>query len=130
MQRVDLEDLKSGLSPVDAATLYKARAATGIDLGPSFRTLGDIWARPGEALGEVSLPEGAGRNPLDIHPLVLDGCFQVVAAARIQGSSEDETTYLPFGWERLWLTARPFARAGGLPRSHERVIRGPECRSR
>ena len=113
MQRVDLEDLKSGLSPVDAATLYKARAATGIDLGPSFRTLGDIWARPGEALGEVSLPEGAGRNPLDIHPLVLDGCFQVVAAARIQGSSEDETTYLPFGWERLWLTA------GRLP---ERVV--------
>ncbi|MDE0361664.1 MAG: beta-ketoacyl synthase N-terminal-like domain-containing protein [Rhodospirillaceae bacterium] len=105
VQRVDLEDLKSGLSPVDAATLYKARAATGIDLGPSFRTLGDIWARRGEALGEVSLPEGAGRNPLDIHPLVLDGCFQVVAAARIQGSTEDETTYLPFGWERLWLTA-------------------------
>lgn len=113
VQRVDLADLKSGLSPVDAATLYKARAATGIDLGPSFRTLGDIWARPGEALGEVSLPEGSGRTPLDIHPLVLGGCFQVVAAARIQGSAEDETTYLPFGWERLWLTT------GGLP---ERVV--------
>ena len=113
VQRVDLEELKRGLSPVDAATLYKARAATGIDLGPSFRTLGDIWARPGEALGEVFLPEGAGRNPLDIHPLVLDGCFQVVAAARIQGSAEDETTYLPFGWERLWLTT------GSLP---DRVV--------
>ena len=113
VQRVDLERLKSELSPVDAATLYKARAATGIDLGPSFRTLGDLWARPGDALGEVSLPEGAGRNPLDVHPLVLDGCFQVVAAARIQGSAEDETTYLPFGWERLWLTA------DGLP---DRVV--------
>ena len=113
VRRVDLENLKNGLSPVDAAALYKARAAMGIDLGPSFRTLGDIWARPGEALGEVSLPEGAGRNPLDIHPLVLDGCFQVVAAARIQGSAEDETTYLPFGWERLWLTT------GGLP---DRVV--------
>ena len=113
VQRVDLEDLKSELAPVDAATLYKARAATGIDLGPSFRTLGDIRARPGEALGEVSLPDGPGRTPLDMHPLVLDGCFQVVAAARIQGSAEDETTYLPFGWERLWLTT------GSLP---ERVV--------
>ena len=113
VQRVDLERLKSELAPVDAATLYKARAATGIDLGPSFRTLGELWARPGEALGELSLPDGAGRNAPDIHPLVLDGCFQVVAAARIQGSAEDETTYLPFGWERLWLTT------GGLP---ERVV--------
>ena len=113
VRRVDLAGLKSELSPVDAATLYRARAATGIDLGPSFRTLGNLWARPGEALGEVSLPDGPGRNPLDIHPLVLDGCFQVVAAARIQGSAEDETAYLPFGWERLWLTT------GGLP---ERVV--------
>ena len=113
VQRVDLEGLKSALSPLDAATLYRARAATGIDLGPSFRTLGNVWARPGEALGEVSLPDGFGPNALDIHPLVLDGCFQVVAAARIQGSAEDEATYLPFGWERLWLTT------GSLP---ERVI--------
>ena len=112
-ERVDLERLKSDLSPVEASNLYRARAATGIDLGPSFRTLGNIWARQGEALGEVSLPERTDRNTLDIHPLVLDGCFQVVAAARIQGSAEDETTYLPFGWERLWLTT------GVLP---ERVV--------
>ena len=113
VERVDLDSLKRELSPLNAATLYVARAATGIDLGPSFRTLGKIWARPGEALGEVSLPEVFGSGRLDIHPLVLDGCFQSVAAARIAGSAEDETTYLPFGWERLWLTT------GALP---ERVL--------
>ncbi len=113
VERVDLDGLKREMSERDAATLYNARAATGIDLGPSFRTLGKIWTRPGEALGEVSLPEALRPGRLDIHPLVLDGCFQVVAAARIQGSAEDETTYLPFGWERLWLTT------GSLP---ERVL--------
>ena len=113
VQRVDLEGLKRGLSSVDAAILYRARAASGIDLGPSFRTLGSIWARPGEALGEVSLPQGLDRHAAIMHPLLLDGCFQVVAAARIQGSAADETTYLPFGWERLWLTT------GSLP---ERVV--------
>ncbi len=107
-ERVDLERLKDRLSPVDASVLYQARASTGIDLGASFRTLGNLWARQGEALGEVSLREGPGRNSPEIHPLVLDGCFQVVAAARIQGSAEDETTYLPFGWERLWLAAGDF----------------------
>ena len=113
VQRMDLERLKNELSPVDASILYQARATTGIDLGASFRTLCNLWARPGEALGEVSLREGTGGTVPEIHPLVLDGCFQVVAAARIQGSVKDETTYLPFGWDRLWLTA------DGLP---ERVV--------
>ena len=105
-ERVDLEGLKAGLSPVDVSGYYSARAATGIDLGPSFRTLGRVWSQPGEALGEVSFPEALGQNELDVHPLLLDGCFQVVAAARNPGGAEGETTYLPFGWERLWLTGR------------------------
>ena len=104
--RVDLEGLKAGLAPVDVAGYYRHRASTGVDLGPSFRTLGRVWSRPGEALGEVSLPEALSRHGLDLHPLVLDGCFQVVGAARNLAGAEGGATYLPFGWERLWLTGR------------------------
>ena len=104
--RIDLESLKTPLSPIDVADYYRARAGTGINLGPFFRTLGKVWSRPGEALGEISFPEALGRNELDVHPLLLDGCFQVVAAARNPGGAEEETTYLPFGWERLWLADR------------------------
>ena len=111
-ERVDLENLKAGLSPVDVAGYYRHRASTGVDLGPFFRTLGRVWSRPGEALGEVSLPETLTRHGLDVHPLVLDGCFQVVGAARNLSETEGGTTYLPFGWERLWL-------AGQLP---DRVV--------
>ena len=103
-QRVNLESLKARLSPADVAAYYRAKAATSIDLGPSFRTLGTVWTGPGEALGEVRLPESVGRNDLDVHPLVLDGCFQVVGMARNMTGSPEEPTYLPFGWERLWLT--------------------------
>ena len=110
--RVDLDSLKAGMLPLEAVDYYRARAETGIELGPSFRTLGRLWARPGEALGEVSFPEALGRNGLDVHPLVLDGCFQVVGAARGLAGSQGATTYLPFGCERLWL-------AGPLP---ERVV--------
>ena len=104
--RVDLEGLKADLAPVDVPAFYRAKAGVGIDLGPSFRTLERVWSRPGEALGEVSFPQAMGANGLDIHPLLLDGCFQVLGAARAQ--SEDGATWLPFGWERLWL-------ADGLP---------------
>ena len=105
-ERIDLESLKASLSPVDVAGYYRHRASTGVDLGPFFRTLGNVWSRPGEALGEVSLPETLTRHGLDVHPLVLDGCFQVVGAARNLEGAGGETTYLPFGWERLWLTGR------------------------
>ena len=110
--RIDLESLKAGLSPMDVAGYYRHRASTGVDLGPSFRTLGRVWSRPGEALGEVSLPETLTKHGLDVHPLVLDGCFQVVGAARNLAGTEGGATYLPFGWERLWL-------AGSLP---DRVV--------
>ena len=103
-RRIDLDGLKASLSSSDVAAYYRARAGTGVDLGPYFRTLRRLWSRTGEALGEVSFPDGLGRNGLDVHPLVLDGCFQVVGAARNLTGPHGSVTYLPFGWERLWLT--------------------------
>ena len=105
-ERTDLEAIKARLAPADVPAYYSARRATGVDLGPSFRTLGRTWSGPGEALAEVVLPEAVGRNQLDVHPLVLDGCFQVVGVARNVTGAPDEATYLPFGWERFWLRGR------------------------
>ncbi len=102
--QVDLEGLKADLAPEDMFAFYRARAEAGIDLGPSFRTLEKAWSRAGEALGEVVFPETCGRDGLEVHPLLLDGCFQVVAIAR--NAAEAGGTYLPFGWERLWLAGR------------------------
>ena len=99
----DAEGLKAELSVVDLPAYYRAKSAVGIDLGPAFRTLTGLWARDGEALGEVVLPVGQERGPLDVHPLVLDGCFQIMGAARNPDGTGDGTTYLPFAWERLWI---------------------------
>ncbi len=105
-ERIDLEKLKTRLSPADVSDYYRAKLDTGIDLGPLFRTVVNAWVGEGEALGEVTLPELLGRNELDVHPLLLDGCFQVVGLARNMSSAADEPTYLPFGWERMWLSNR------------------------
>ena len=122
--RIDLEELKAGLEAGDVGAYYRARSASGISLGPSFRTLKEVCFRPGEALAEVSLPEPLGRNELDVHPLVLDGCFQTVGVARLAGG-EDAATYLPFGWDRVWLTGRLPARVFCHVRMNE-VSAGPE----
>ena len=104
--RIDLEGLRAGLSPVEVGDYYRHRASTGVDLGPAFRTLGRAWSWPGEAVAEVSLPEAMAGHGLDVHPLVLDGCFQSVGVARNVSGTEGGATYLPFGWERLWLAGR------------------------
>ena len=100
----DLARLQAELAPVDVAAYYRAKAEVGIGLGPSFRTVEALWSRPGEALGRVSLPGSVGGSELEIHPLVLDGCFQVMGAARTPAGADEADTYLPFGWERLTLS--------------------------
>jgi len=103
---LDLDRMKAGLSPVELPAYYRAKVAVGIDLGPSFRTLEALWSGPGEALGEITLPAGLEDSRFEVHPLVLDGCFQVMGAAREWDGDEGGITYLPFAWERLCLPDR------------------------
>ena len=111
-ERVDVDQLKAGMSKEDIAAFYRARAETNINLGPLFRTLQGLWCGEGEAVGEIVLPDAVDGTGLPVHPVLLDGCFQVMAAARNRAGLEDGATYLPFGWESLRL-------AGQLP---ERVV--------
>ena len=61
-ERVDLDSLKANLDPQDVAAYYQAKAATGINFGPRFRSLEALWGRSGEALGEVVLRETGGNE--------------------------------------------------------------------
>ncbi len=101
---IDVEALKQGLAAEDVAAFYRARADVNVNLGPQFRTLQWLWTGDGEAVGEISLSPEIEQSTAEVHPIALDGCFQVMAAARRQSASEDGDAYLPFGWERLWLT--------------------------
>ena len=102
----DLEGLKSTLIVQDVQAFYRARSEAGIDLGPAFRTLQKLWCGPGEAVGEVAIPQPGKSSTIEFHPLLLDGCFQVMGAARLWAGAEDGATYLPFGWDRLWLSGQ------------------------
>ena len=100
-ETADFAELRRSLSARDVAAFYRAKTASGIQLSSSFQSLEAIWSGPGEALGEVVLP--AGVDPMDaaVHPVLLDGCFQVFSVARSHDDANDETPYLPFGWERM-----------------------------
>ena len=110
--RAEMEGLRATMSRVDVPSLYRAKADKGVDLGLSFRVLRRVWAAPGESLAEVALSKELASTGPEVHPVLLDGCFQAVSAARGQAGGGDGETYLPFGWDRLWL-------AGELP---DRVV--------
>ncbi len=70
------------VEPSAGEKLYERLTGQGIDLGPSFRGVGRIWRRDGEALAEIELPAAAGdAAPYRVHPALLDAAFQAVAAA-------------------------------------------------
>ncbi len=105
--RVDIDGLKADLEAGDVAALYRNKVSTRVVLGPSFRPLQAVWSGPGEAIGEVMLPDVLDGSNLDLHPILLDGCFQSVLAARDQARVAGKATYMPFGWDRLWLLGPP-----------------------
>ncbi len=111
-ERVQVEALTDGLQPQDLNAYYRAKAATGIDFGPFFRTVETLWCEGREAVGEVALQGAAEGQDYGIHPLLLDGCFQVLSATRTLSGIGGDATYLPFACERLWLN-------GPLP---ERIV--------
>ena len=105
---IDPKALREGLSSVDSADFYRGVAERGIEYGALFRGLAAVWSGPGEALGEVVLPPEADRGEMWLHPAQLDACFQVVGTTGGDDGDSAADTFMPFGWERLWL-------AGPLP---------------
>ena len=115
---LDVEGLKGALAPVSAGSLYEAMGEAGIGYGPRFRVVGSVWSGEREALVEVVLSAEVEAGDAAAPVMVLDGCFQGLAAAT--GGGDSGETWLPFGWERLWL-------AGPLPGRllcHARLLEG------
>ncbi len=105
-QSIGLNELRRGLAATDMSAFYRARADVNVTLGARFRTLQDLHTGVSEAVGVVALPDSVDRSGVEAHPILLDGCFQVMAAARQQFDTQEDVAYLPFGWEKLWLTNR------------------------
>ena len=103
-ERKALSRLVSDLSEVDVAAYYKAKSEANINLGPKFRTLKRIWAGSGQAVAEISLDEAPAQG-IDVPPLLLDGGFQVLSAARNSLDLGVSGTYIPFAWGRLRIHA-------------------------
>jgi acyl transferase domain-containing protein len=127
---VSLEQLRSRFKATQSVdTFYQALGEKGLEYGPEFQVVEQIWNREQEALGIVRLSPSTDwpYENYYIHPALLDGCFQLTGAA-ISGETRALDTYIPFGIEefkvfrragrRLWCLAR----VSSLEQAHQEVL--------
>ena len=102
-----------------AAEFYTSLKNAGLEYGPSFQGVEQVWSGDREAFAEVRLPAAIIESRQDgktdgtsIHPALLDSCLQVVAAAlhENRNGSGRKCTYLPSGVANLRFLTRPGVR--------------------
>ncbi|TSC24492.1 type I polyketide synthase [Corallococcus sp. Z5C101001] len=115
---VDLPALQAALcDELAPEAYYRTAREHGVDYGPAFQGIERLWRRPHEALARVRFPDGGapGSEGYVLHPVLLDGCLQVLASA-FEDDGRNEP-YLPVGFERLRVHRSP----GPVLWSHARV---------
>lgn len=92
--------LQSSIAPSD---YYAQLRQQNLNYGPAFQVIQQLWQGDRAALSHLQLPNtlGSEATAYHLHPALLDGCFQTVAAACGPGIADG--TYLPTGIEALRL---------------------------
>jgi NAD(P)-dependent dehydrogenase (short-subunit alcohol dehydrogenase family) len=92
----DPRRLRPGLIEQDIDALYRRLSRLGMQYGPAFRSLRQLYRRDNEAVGLVEIPKAPGENAYVLHPVVLDACLHAAAAF-----FSDDTLRLPAGLDRI-----------------------------
>jgi acyl transferase domain-containing protein/acyl-CoA synthetase (AMP-forming)/AMP-acid ligase II/NADPH-dependent curcumin reductase CurA/acyl carrier protein len=105
IERVDLAQLRDRFAnnELSVTDRYQQCQARGINYGSSFQCIKQLWGKTGEALGWIQIPETS--EAYQLHPILLDACFQVVFAAFPETIASE--TYIPVGLESLLVHRRP-----------------------
>jgi len=89
---------------------YEAMQNRGLNYGPTYQGVEELWRRDGEAIARVRQTEDSN-EPGRINAPLLDACFQALEAAlpeHVDGSGQS-ACYLPIGVESLRLYRQPGA---------------------
>ena len=81
---IDIGEIRNRVkNPVNIGELHANLDASGLQLGPSFRAIRELYNSEREAFGIVQVPaslEGRVGN-FNLHPAILDSCFQTLFGA-------------------------------------------------
>jgi polyketide synthase PksN len=87
---VDIDEIRSRCKKViDGRDAYPLFKSMGLDLGPSFQVLHEVFANEQEVLGSLRISEerAAGFQEFVLHPSLVDGSFQALMGAKLGSES-------------------------------------------
>ncbi|MFF5448620.1 type I polyketide synthase, partial [Streptomyces sp. NPDC012888] len=93
----DFEPLRqwpvAGAEQIDLDAFYERFCDQGIEYGPAFQGLTELWRKDENVYGLVRLPDGEAVGDFCIHPALLDAALHAM-----KGLKADEGVLLPFEW--------------------------------
>ncbi|WP_453844970.1 acyltransferase domain-containing protein [Streptomyces thermogriseus] len=95
----------AGAEQVELDGFYEAFAARGLDYGPAFQGLVELWRKDNTAYGRVRLPEGLTTDGFGIHPALLDAALHTLVSVQEDENTLDGNVLLPFEWTGAELLA-------------------------
>ncbi|MER6121058.1 beta-ketoacyl synthase N-terminal-like domain-containing protein, partial [Streptomyces sp. NPDC001743] len=95
-----------GTERVDLDGFYDVFRARGLQYGPAFQGLTELWRKDNTAYGIVRLPDHLKPDDFGIHPALLDAALHTLMGIRQEpeGSAE-KPVFLPFEWTGVELHA-------------------------
>ena len=91
---------------ISADKHYEELSSLGLEFGPAFQGVEQIWRRDGEVIGQVSLPQAVNSGAYQIHPALLDAALQLLGTYLLPPGT-DGVTFLPLGLDQFRLYSRP-----------------------
>ncbi len=102
---LDIDEVRERCGTALSSTAcYQQFRNFGLEYGPTFQGVQQLWQGNNEALAQVEITSGIRSDlaPYQIHPAILDLCFQVLAAVlpfAPEGAENEGMVYMPVGVE-------------------------------
>ncbi|MGW2394801.1 SDR family NAD(P)-dependent oxidoreductase [Streptomyces lydicamycinicus] len=94
-----------GATPVDLDGIYDQLAAAGVDYGPVFQGLREVWRQGDDLYAEVTLPQDQRDEAerFGLHPALLDSVLHALSWSPL--AEQDGGPWMPFTWNGVSLFA-------------------------
>ncbi len=102
---VDLPFWRSKIGPprFASAACYETLKNLGIDYGPSFQSIQEIFVNNNHVLARLTLPTAASstRDQFVLHPSIMDGALQSIVGFGLASNTKYQTLVVPFAMQEV-----------------------------